>query len=222
MRTWLVVVPAVLATSVPAVAQQTGVVDEASFTITRGGAPYGTESFKIIRRLGAQGVEYAAQCTRTLEGRVVRTMLSADSTGNLTSYSRATTGSGQSQLTARPAQNRLTVNEDGAQASSRDYVFAPGALILDDDVIHQLYFVTWRGPRSLTFVAPGGHRTGQGNLTEVGREDVAIGRTSVAATRYAFGSGDDRREIWVDSERRLLKVTHPSRQIVGIRDLPPR
>jgi hypothetical protein len=222
MRTWLRLVPAALAISVALGAQPTGVVDEANFTITRGGVPYGTESFKIIRRLGNQGVEYAAQCTRTIEGRVVRTMLSADSTGNLTSYSRATTGSGQGRLTARPALNRLTVNEEGAQASSRDYMFAPGTVILDDDVIHHLYFVTWRDPRSVPFVAPGGRTTGTGTLTEVGRENVAVGRTTVAAVHYEFGSGDDRREIWVDSERRLLKVTQPSKQIVGIRDLPPR
>jgi hypothetical protein len=211
-----------LVIAAPLGAQPTGVVDEASFTMTRGGAPYGTESFKIIRRLGTQGVEYAAQCTRTLEGRVVRTMLSADSMGNLTSYSRGTTGSGQGQLTARPASNRLTVNEEGAQASSRDYMFAPGSVILDDDVIHQFYFVTWRDARNLTFVAPGGRTTGHGTLTEVGREELVIGRSTVAAVHYEFGSGDDRREIWVDSSRRLLKVTHPSRQIVGMRDHPPR
>ena len=219
---WLRLVSVALAISVPLRAQTTGVVDEASFTVTRAGVPYGTESFKIVRRLGTQGVEYAAQCTRTIEGQVLRTMLSTDSTGNLTSYSRATTGSGQGRLTARPALNRLTVNEEGSQASSRDYMFAPGTVILDDDVIHQLYFVTWRDPRSVAFVAPGGRSTGTGTLTEVGREDLALGGTTVAAVHYSFGSGDDRREIWVDSERRLLKVTHPSRQIVGIRDLPPR
>ena len=214
MRMWLRLVSVALAISVPLRAQTTGVVDEASFTVTRAGAPYGTESFKIVRRLGTQGVEYAAQCTRTIEGQVLRTMLSTDSTGNLTSYSRATTGSGQGRLTARPALNRLTVNEEGSQASSRDYMFAPGTVILDDDVIHQLYFVTWRDPRSVAFVAPGGRSTGTGTLTEVGREDLALGGTTVAAVHYSFGSGDDRREIWVDSERRLLKVTHQSRQIV--------
>lgn len=230
MRMCLRLVPAVMAISGSlsvlypgrALAQSTGVVDEGNFTITRGGAPYGTESFKIIKRLGAEGIEYAAQCTRTLDGRIIRTMLYADSTGNLTTYSRATTGSGQGQLTARRALNRLTVNQDGTQASSRDYMFAPGSVILDDDVIHHLYFVTWRDSRDLGFVAPSGRTSGHGSLTEVGRESLAIGRATIPAIHYSFGSGDDRRDIWVDSSRRLLKVSFPAGQIVGIRDLPPR
>jgi hypothetical protein len=222
MSMWVRVVPAALLVAASLGAQTAGVIDEATFTVTRGGAAYGTESFKIVRRRGLAGLEYVAQCTRTIEGRVIRTSLMADSMGSPTGYTRRTTGSGEGQLTARMAMNRLTVNEEGAQASSRDYVFAPGTLILDDDVIHQLYFVTWRDPRNLGFVTPVGRSSGQGVLTEVGREDLTIGRVTVAAVHYAFGSGDDRREIWIDSSRRLLKVTHPARQIVGTRDLPPR
>jgi len=222
MSMWLRFVSASLLVAASASAQSAGVIDDASFTFTRAGAPYGTESFKIIRRLGAEGTEYIAQCTRTTEGRVVRTSLTTDSAGNPTSYTRATTGSGQGKLTARRATNRLTVNEEGAQASSRDYVFAPGTLILDDDVIHQLYFVTWRDPRTLSFLSPATKATGQGAVTEVGSETIAVGNSSIPAVRYAFGSGDDRREIWVDSSRRLLKVAHPAKQIVGVRDLPPR
>jgi hypothetical protein len=222
MSMWLRLVSASLLVAGSASAQPAGVIDEANFTFTRAGAPYGTETFKIVRRLGAEGTEYVAQCTRTIEGRIVRTALTTDSAGSPTSYSRATTGSGQGQLTARRATNRLTVNEEGAQASSRDYVFAPGTLILDDDVIHQLYFVTWRDGRSLAFVSPGDRTTGQATLTEVGRENLAIGSALVPAVRFAFGSGANRREIWVDSSRRLLKVAHPAREIVGMRDLPPR
>jgi hypothetical protein len=222
MGMWLRVATAALVVAGSAAAQTTAVIDEASFTLTRAGAPYGTESFRIIRRLGADGVEYVTQSTRTIEGRIVRTALTTDSSGTPTSYSRATTGAGQGMLTARRAVNRLTVNEEGAQASSRDYAFAPGSVILDDDVMHQLFFVTWREPRVVAFVAPGSRTTGRGTLTEVGREELRLGGSTIAARHYSFGSGDDKREIWVDSSRRLLKVTHPSRQIVGTRDLPPR
>jgi hypothetical protein len=214
------VVPAGLLVAASLGAQAASVIDEGTFTITRAGAPYGTESFKIFRRPGRDGMEYVAQCTRTMEGRVVRTALMADSNGHPTSYSRG--GPGLPQLSARRAMNRLTVNEEAPQASTRDYAFTPGTLILDDDVIHQHYFVTWRDPRSLGFVVPVGRLSGQGALTEVGREDLTIGRVTVAAVHYSFGEGDDRREIWIDSSRRLLRVTHPARQIVGTRDLPPR
>jgi hypothetical protein len=211
-----------LVAAASAAAQASAVIDEGSFTVTRGGSPFGTESFKIIRRLGTEGIEYVAQCTRTMEGKVVRTTLATDSTGNPTSYMRATTGSGQGQITARRATNRLTVNEDGPPASSRDYAFASGSLILDEDVMHQLYFVTWREPRSIRFVAPGAKMTGQGALTEVGHETVTVGNVAIPATHYVFVTGDDKREIWIDSSRRLLKVAQSAGQIVGTRDLPPR
>jgi hypothetical protein len=215
------VVPALLVLAAAAPAQTSGVVDEATFTFTRDGSSYGTEAFKIVRRRGADGVEYLSQCTRTMDGRVVKTVLTTDGDGNATNYTRNTTGGAVAQLIARRALNRLTVNEEGAQSSSRDYVFSPGTLILDDDVIHQFYFVTWRDPRNFAFVTPGGRTSAQGILTEVGRENVDIGGASIPATKFSFGSGDAKREIWVDSGKRLLKVTYPARRIVGVRDLPP-
>lgn len=216
------VVPALLVLATAAPAQTSGVVDEATFSFTRDGAAYGTEAFKIVRRRGADGVELLSQCTRTMDGRVVKTVLTTDGDGNATNYTRNTTGGAVTQLVARRALNRLTVNEEGAQSSSRDYVFTPGTLILDDDVIHQLYFVTARDPGTFSYVTPGGRASAQGTLAEVGREIVEIGGVSVAATKFAFGAGDTRREIWVDSGKRLLKVTYPAKRIVGVRDLPPR
>jgi hypothetical protein len=204
----------------PGGAQASAVIDEATFSFTRAGTPFGTESFKIIRRLGANGVEYLVQATRTIEGKVVRTGMTIDSSGSPTAYTRVVPGQGQ--MTARRAMNRLTVNEEGPQASSRDYVFAPGSLILDDDVIHQLYFVTWRDPRSFGFVSPATKTTGQTALVEMGAEAVTIGRNTLPAAKYVFGEGDDRREIWIDSSRRLLKVAHPARQLIGTRDQLPR
>ena len=219
---WQRLVPAVLVVAAPVHAQPTRVIDEASFTVTRAGAPFGTESFKIVRRLGAEGIEYVAQATRTIDGRVLRTSLSVDSSGNPTGYTRAATGAEAGQLSARRAMNRLTVTEQGAQASSRDYVFAPGTVLLDDDVIHPLYFVTWRDAADRAFVDLTAKATGSGPLVEVAREGVLVGNVTIPAVRYAFGSGADKREIWVDSERRLLKVALPARQVVGTRDLPPR
>ena len=216
------VIPAMLLMASAAPAQSSAVVDEASFTFTRDGVAHGTESFKIIRRVGADGIEYVAQGTRTIDGRIVKTALTADSSGSATSYSRTTTGSGAAQLTARRALNRLTVNEKGGQSLTKDYVFAPGTVILDDDVIHQFYFVTWREPRTLGYVIPVRRTSTQGVLTEVGRENVTVGSRAIPARKFVFGTGDATREIWVDSGGRLLKVSYPAQRITGTRDLPPR
>lgn len=216
------VLPTLLVLAATAAVQPSGVVDEASFTFMRDGAPYGTESFKIVRRLGAEGVEYVAHCTRTIDGRIVKTSLTADSSGSATQYSRVTTGGDGGQLTARRALNRLTVNESGSQPSTKDYFFATGTLILDADVVHQLYFVTWRDPRSLGWFSPEARASAQAALTEVGRETVTIGGSSIPAVKLAFGAGDARREVWIDSGKRLLKVSLPAQHLVATRDLPPR
>ena len=216
------VLPALLVLAATAGVQPSGVIDEGTFTFVRDGAPYGAESFKILRRLGAEGVEYIAQCTRTIDGRVVKTSLTTDSSGSATQYSRVTTGGEGGQLTARRALNRLTVNESGGRASTKDYVFPDGTLILDGDVVHQLYFVTWRDPRSLGWFSPGAGASDRAALTEVGRENVIIGGSSIPAVKLAFGSGDARREVWIDSGKRLLKVALPAQRLVATRDLPPR
>lgn len=216
------VIPAMLVVASTAPAQTSVVIDDGSFTFTRGGVAYGTESFKIIRRIGADGIEYVAQGTRTIDGRIVKTALTADSSGSAMSYSRTTTGGGAAQLTARRALNRLTIIEQGGQSSTRDYVFAPGSVILDDDAIHQLYFVTWREPRTVGYVTPVRKTSTRGVLTEVGRENVTVGSGTIPAGKFVFGTGDAAREIWVDSERRLLKVSYPAQRITGTRDLPPR
>ncbi|MEO5567929.1 MAG: hypothetical protein ABIR92_05525 [Gemmatimonadaceae bacterium] len=215
-------IPAMLVVASAAQAQTSVVIDEASFTFTRGGVAYGNESFKIIRRTGPDGIEYVAKGTRTIEGRIVKTALTADSSGSAMSYSRATTGGSAAQLTARRALNRLTITEQGGQSSTRDYVFAPGTVILDDDAIHQLYFVTWRDPRAVGYMTPARRTSTQGVLTEVARENLTVGSGTIPAAKFVFGTGDATREIWVDSERRLLRVSYPAQRITGTRDLPPR
>jgi hypothetical protein len=222
---WLRLVP-LFAVAAALSAQPARVVDDATFSLSVAGAPFGTESFKIVQRAGREGPEFAVQAARTIEGRVVRSALTTDSVGNLTSYSRTVTGANPGQLSARPAMNRLTVNEEGGQTSSRDYPVGPGTVILDADVIHSLYFVAWQKKGevrfSVHFVDVTGRVAGVVVVTEVGQEEVALGSGTVTATRYSIGGGDLKREIWVDSDRRLVKVAHPARQLIGIRDLPPR
>jgi hypothetical protein len=96
-------------------------------------------------------------------------------------------------------------------------------LLLDDDLVSQLYLVSINeSPRLISWLSPGTGGTGSGQLEALGDEEVTLGnRMTVAARNFAFGSGDAKREIWIDSNKRLLKVAVPSRQIEAIRvDLP--
>lgn len=219
-----VLVPILMILASEVVAQPAGLVDDASLVLTRAGAPFGTEAFRIVRRGGSEGIEYRVQATRTVDGRVVKSALTTDSAGSATTYSRSVTGVGAGQLLARRSLDRLTVEEKGARGSrvTKDYVFPAGTLILDDEFLHHLYFVTWRtAPTAIGFVSLRAPTTAHGTVAEIGPETVTIRGQAIPAWHFAFGEGNARRDIWIDSQRRLLKVFVPSRQIEGTRDFPP-
>lgn len=215
-------VPVLLVTASALPGQTTQMVDEGTMTVTRAGIAVGSEAFKIIRRQGSDGVEFVAQSTWTVPGRIVKTALTVDSRGSPTSYSRTAAGSTPGQLTVRRTPGRLSVDETGSRASTKDFLFEPGSLILDDDLVHQLYFVTWKpSSAAIAYVAPGSRASGQAVLVEIGHETLTIGKQSLRATHFAFGTGNARRDIWIDSKRRLLKVAVPYQRIEAVRDLPP-
>jgi hypothetical protein len=109
--------------------------------------------------------------------------------------------------------------------STREYVVPAGVVILDDEVVHQLYFVTMRGRRSgsLTVLAP---RTGVqavATLENRGANLVEIAGASIQATHYVLTAPDfPRREFWTDAAGRVLRASIPERGILAQRDEPPR
>lgn len=202
-------------------------VDEGSFTITQNGAPAGREDFSIRSTPGIGGTIYRAQATVTLDGQRIAPALSTDPAGTPLSYQvEVRTGTQTERLTGQVSRGRVSIHQQGpGGASAKEYVIADGALILDDDVFHQYYFVARRSPlpTSIPVLVP--RRGVQLMMRLVSRGDatVTIGRRSLPATHLVLtdpGVGD--REIWVDSEGRVLKVALPGRSLVAIRDEPPR
>ena len=225
MRTlWLI--PVMMTFNAAPALTQTTPVDQGTFTITRAGAPYGTEAFLIIRQPGANGAAYTLSATRSLEGRTIRSSLKTDSLGGPITYMRQEIGASPGTLTASGNNaGRLTVNVgEGGERSSKDYLLSSGTLLLEEDLVHQLYFVCLDGrPRSIAYVSPDSRTASTGALTAVGEEEVELGtRARVAARHFAFGSGAARRDIWIDSNGRLLRISIPGRQIEAVRSEPPR
>jgi hypothetical protein len=109
--------------------------------------------------------------------------------------------------------------------STHEYVVPPGVIVLDDEVVHQLYFVTIGGRRSgtLNVLLP---RTGvqtNATLQDLGTAMLDIGGNSIPATHFSLsGARLSRREFWTDAAGRVLKATIPDRGIVAQRDEPPR
>ena len=203
-------------------------VDEGTFLISRAGAPAGRESFRIVRSPSASGEVFRATAQISIGERRVVPALSTDSTGTPESYVVAVQdGAGPAiRLQARARPGRLSaLLQTPHGESAREYIIPPTTVLLDDDIAHQLFFVTLSGrqPGSLTVVDPLSGRQTRATLERRGSESLSIGGQEVQATHYALASAElPRRDFWVDAVGRVLKVSCTAHQLTAVRDELPR
>ena len=215
------------ATATPAVTQVT-TLDEGSFTISRNGTAVGRESFSIRSSPGgAGGPVVQARATVSYDDRRLTPVLKADSIGSPTEYQlEVRAGANASEvLKGVIRRGRFSATMQTPRGENlKEYVVSEGALVLDEDVFHQYYFLA-RGNRTgaVPVVVP--HRNVQVvmRIEDRGPASVSIGGRSIAGRALVLVEpGGANREIWVDSQGRVLKVAIPSRGLVALRDEPPR
>ena len=202
-------------------------LDEGTFLISRNGAPVGRESFRITRsQIPGNSEAYRATAQVAMGDRRIVPTLTCDSAGAPLTYDVSVQGGSDGvrlQARGRPGRfSSMLRTRDGE--STREYVVPRGVVVLEDDVVHQLYFVTLgRRSGSVTILAPRAGLQAVASLEERGGGQVDIGGNSIAATHFVLSAaGFARREFWIDSAGRILKVTIPERGIVAQRDEPPR
>jgi hypothetical protein len=207
-------------------AAQVAVVDEGSFTITRSGTKIGQEEFAIRRTGGPGGDMLVANATVVYTDRRLSPALQTDAAGTPLRYQvEVSVGSDVERLQGRVGRGRFSAQLRTPRGeSAREYVVADGALILDDDVFHQYYFLAHARRTGLVpVVIPRRNVQVTMRVDEEGADVLTIGGSRIAATRYAIGEpGDGTRRIWVDAQGRVLKVTLDARGITATRDSPPR
>lgn len=216
----------VAATAVPA-SGQVVTLDEGTFTISRNDSVVGRESFTIRSTPGINGPTIQARATVVYNDRRLTPVLRADSGGAATEYQlEVRTGANATEiLTGSIQRGRFSARTQTPRGENMtQYVVSEGALILDEDVFHQYYFVA-RGKRTgaVPVVVP--HRNVQVTMRveDRGASSVTIGGQNLPARLLMLvepGGAD--RQIWVDSRGRVLKVQMQSRGIVAVRDDPPR
>jgi hypothetical protein len=209
--------------SIPAHAQGR-IVDEGTFAVTRAGASH-TENFRIARiengliRATGQVVSPSQRITSAL---------TFDSLGTPVKYDVSVTEKGvkTATVTAERGAARLTSrsSDQRGDESMREYPLTPGqSVLLDDGLMHHLYVVAvGRKPGSVQVIDPRASHAGSATLSAMGLEPVEVGGKSVTATHYSLVSGGVRREFWLDSAGRLLRVEIPSQQLVAAREELPR
>jgi hypothetical protein len=211
-------------------AQTSALVDEATFMVSRKGAPIGRESFRIIRAAGSGGQVYRAVATSALGELRMASTLGTDSLGAPVSYELRLTQRGEQiqflQGRGRPDRFSVLVQTKGGEAG-REYLVRRGTVLLDDELFHHFYFAALAGltvsDSVIRVISPRAASDGQVRLEFRAIEPVLVGGQSLTGRKFALQDGNETRaEIWIDAAGRLLKVSVPGKALVALRDDPPR
>jgi hypothetical protein len=223
-----VLVTLAVALVAPALSAQVTIVDEGSFTVSRRGTRVGREEFSIRASPNTSGVPViVAQASAVYEDLRLFPALSTRADGVANSYTleirrgaeveeRWTGNVGAGRVSARIARAGID--------AVREFLVTDGALLLDDDVFHQFYFVARRRPAAtVAVIVPRRNQQVVLRLTDRGTQTIDIAGQPIAASTFSAVSPDGvERQVWVDSEGRVLRVAIPSLGLVAQRDDPPR
>ncbi|HEU6451561.1 MAG TPA: hypothetical protein VFT57_09095 [Gemmatimonadaceae bacterium] len=215
--------------AVPAAApSQVTVVDEGSFTISRSGTKIGRESFTIRRTPGPGGDVYVANATVEFDTERLSPALRADDSFAPLAYQLEVREGGEvrERLRAIVGRGRISAQVKTAKGeSTKEYIVADGALVLDDNVFHQYYFLARRasGASTVPVVIPQRNTQVVMRVSTQGNDAVSIGGRAISARLLVLTEpGGATRHIWVDDQGRVLKVALDARGITATRDEPPR
>ncbi len=205
-------------------AAQSSVVDEGSFTISRGGDRIGREDFVIRRTASPGGDVLVASATVSYNGQRLSPALRTDQNGAPLAYQvEVRTGAEvRERLVGQVGRGRFSARLRTPQGeSAKEYIVSTGALVLDDDVFHQYYFVALRdGSGSVPVVVPRRNVQVSMRIDQRGSEPITIGGRSISARHMVLSGSGEPRHIWADDEGRVLRVTVGD--VSAVRDEPPR
>jgi hypothetical protein len=214
------------ATFATSLTSQVATVDEGSFTITVNGARAGREDFRIRSTPGANGAELVATANVSYGTRRVLPQLQADAMGVPSRYVvEVKEGPGADErVVGMVGSGRVSARVTTSRGeSANEFSVSQGAVVIDDDVFHQYYFLVRRPAGSVSVIVPRRNAQVVMRVAEAGSEKISIGGTSIDGRRFTIADpGGANREVWADASGRLLKVAIPSRGIVALRDDPPR
>lgn len=199
-------------------------LDEGSFTLYRGGERVGREDFSIRSAPGADGRVLVAQATVASGDRRVAPGINADTLGFPARYQRETRVAGivVETYTGTASRGRFAsrmLNAEGE--SAREFRLPAGTVTAEDDIIHQLWFISRRGPGAVVPVlVPRRNAVDSVRVESVGKERLSIDLRQFETTRLvlrSLGSGVVR-EVWLAADGRILKASLPASGLVALRD----
>ncbi len=214
---------AAIFTTAAAAHSQTVVVDEGSFRLSVRGTPVGTETFTIRRSGEGPGSTTVAQGRIVLDsGQQTRSLLQFEGPAlRPTAYQIEVTGPQKQSISGQAAGNRFRatiVSTAGEQM--REYLASDGAVLLDEGVAHQHYFLmsATGGNGRVAVIVPRQSRQVPATITDAGTEQITIGGQNTEARRIRVEpQGLPLRIVWVDSENRVLRFRIPDEDYLAER-----
>lgn len=203
---------------------QVRILDEGSFTLYRNGDRVGREDFSIREAPGADGRVLVAQATVAIGQRRITPGVNADTAGFPSRYQREVRDSGvlveaYSGITSGGLYSSRLVSPAGE--SAREFRLPLGTVAADDDIIHQLWFITRRGPGAvMPVLAPRRNTVDEVRVEKVGAERISIDLRQFQTTHLSIhtqGTGAVR-DVWIDGGGRIIKASIPSLGLVALRD----
>ncbi len=206
---------------------QTTVVDEGTFRLSVRGTPVGTETFAIRRSGSGPGATIVAQGRVVLDsGEQTRSLLQFEGPDlRPTAYQIEVTGPRTQSITGQASGNRFRatiVSTAGEQM--REYLATDGAIILDEGVAHQYYFLlsVTDGAGRVPVIVPRQSRQVPASVTDLGSEDITIdGRTATTRRFRVEPQGLPARLVWADAQNRVLRLQIPDEDYVAERTSLP-
>ena len=205
---------------------QTTVVDEGSFRLSIRGTPVGTETFAIRRSGTGDAATHVAQGRIALDsGEQTRALLQVEGPDlRPSAYQIEVTGPEKQSIRGQAAGNRFRATiVSTAGETMREYIASEGAIVLDDGVAHQYYFLAGSvdGGR-VPIIIPRQSRQISASVSSAGTESIRVAGVSVSARRIVVEpAGLPQRIVWVDGEGRVLRLEIPDESFVAERTALP-
>lgn len=207
-------------------AAQTTVVDEGSFRLSVRGTPVGTETFAIRRSGTGDAATHIAQGRIVLDsGDQTRALLQVEGPGlRPSAYQIEVTGPEKQSIRGQAAGNRFRATIVSTSGETmREYIASEGAVVLDNGVAHQYYFLAAATDRGrVPIIIPRQSRQISATVRSAGTESIRVAGSAVSATRIVVEpAGLPPRSVWLDDEGRVLRLEIPDESFVAERTALP-
>lgn len=218
---------ALVASAAAPLSAQTSVVDEGSFRLLVRGTPVGTETFAIRRTGSGSAATHVAQGRIVLDsGEQTRALLQVEGPGlRPSAYQIEVTGPEKQSIRGQASGSRFRATiVSTAGETMREYIASEGAVVLDDGVAHQYFFLAAAagdGGR-VPVIIPRQSRQIAATVAPGASESIRVAGGQVSARRIVVEpAGLPRRLVWIDDQGRVLRLEIPDDGFVAERTALP-